>query len=556
LNDEMNEATGGKSRTLRYALIINVAVCIAYFFGGKLGLELHGLKTGAPLVWLPTGIAVAALFRFGNAVLPGIVIGAIAVVVQQLPSSFSVQIVAGLTLQIAAGPVQAFTAVIVLKHFAGADGLLRSFKSLSIFVIGGSFFSTAISAAMGASAFVMQGIIPPSIMFPVWFNWWIADALGVLVAAPVLLMLEGRWRRLIIAPKMAMELLAICIAVIVLATMLFSSVVSLSPFQASALTYFTFPFLIVASIRGGHLFTTVVTVQVTFITVIGTANGFGPFALQAEYANAYLNLFLIVSALTGLSLSTAVSERNVRETDLRQKRSELNRLYRASVMGEIGSGIAHEINQPLSVISIHTQMLLKRFGARDDDDEERVWLQEIDAGTKKVSGIIERVRNFVQKKQTDLVQFEINDEIRSAVQIVGTQMSLQNLVVDVQLAQAPLITTGDRIEFQLLIVNLLQNAVDAYRDFEATNKVIEITSKLKEKDKLEICVRDYGKGVDEDVAEHIFDSFRTTKSGGTGLGLSICRSVVEQMGGQISLMPKSGDGGGSAFVAQLPVTAA
>ena len=549
----MNEATGRQSRTLQSTLFLNIAVCIVYFLGGELGLELYGLDTGAPLVWLPTGIAVAALYRFGNGALPGIVVGAIAVVAAQLPHSFSAQTVAGLVLQISAGPVQALTAVFLLRHFADTGELLRSFKSLFVFVFSCSFLSTTISAAMGSSAFVMLGIIPSSILFPVWFNWWIADALGVMVAAPLLLMLENRWRRLVIAPKLARELIAVCIAVAVLATILFSDVASLSPFQASALTYFTFPFLILASIRGGHLFTAIVTALVTIVSVIGTANGFGPFAFQAEYANAYLNLFLIVSALTGLSLSTAVSERNARETDLQGKQSELSRLYRTSVMGEVGSGIAHEINQPLSVISIHTQMLLKRFRANDGLDEERAWLEKIGANAMSASGIIDRVRKFTQKNEVVLVPFEVNDEINSVVQIVSSRMLQNSLTADVQLSRTPLIVTGDRIEFQLLMVNLLQNAIDAYEDFEATNNLIEISSKLLENDKLEICVRDYGKGVDEDIAEHIFDSFRTTKDGGTGLGLSISRSVVERMGGRIRLTPISGDGEGSAFFVQLPI---
>ena len=546
----MNEARG-QSRTIRNTLSINIVVCIVYFLGGKLGLELHGVETGAPLVWLPTGIAVAAIFRFGNSALPGIVIGAIAIVGTQLPSSYTVSTIFGLVLQIAAGPLQALIGAYLLKRFTDREKLLLSFKSLFVFVLGCSLISSTFSAALGTSSIILQGIIPSSIALPVWFNWWIADALGVMVAAPLLLMLESRWRRLISSPKLAAELIMICFVVTTLAVILFSDVVKITPTQASAFTYITFPFLIVASIRGGHLFAAIVTMLVTSVSVVGTANGFGPFAFQAEYANANLNIFLIVSALTGLSLSTAIAERNAHETDLQRKQSELNHLYRASVMGEVSSGIAHEINQPLSVISIHIQMLLKRFGARDGIDDESGWLQEINTNAKRASGIIDRVRNFAQKKEAELVSFNINDEIRNVVQIVGTRISHKNLTANVQLSKAPLITTGDRIEFQLLIVNLLQNAIDAYDDFEATNHLIEISSKLRDIDEIEICVRDYGKGVEEDIAEQIFEAFRTTKDGGTGLGLSICRSVVERMGGRIKLMPNAGEGGGSAFCVQL-----
>ena len=552
----MNETADERPRTLQNILSINIAVCIVYFLGGKLGLELHGLETGAPLVWLPTGIAVAALFHFGNRALAGIVVGAIAVVGTQLPSSFTVSTVSGLVLQITAGPLQGLMAVYFLKRFTGTVKLLLSFKSLFVFVLCCSLISSILSAALGTSSIILQGIVPSSIALPVWFNWWIADALGVMVAAPLLLMLESRWRRLISSPKLAAELIMICFVVTTLAVILFSDVVKITPTQASAFTYITFPFLIVASIRGGHLFAAIVTMLVTSVSVVGTANGFGPFAFQAEYANANLNIFLIVSALTGLSLSTAIAERNANEVDLQRKQTELNRLYRTSVMGEVGSGIAHEINQPLSVISIHAQMLLKRYGARSGDDEERVWLEQINSNAMNASGIIDRVQKFSQKKEVELVQFEINDEIRSVVQIVSSRMSDNNLTADVRLSQAPLTVTGDRIEFQLLIVNLLQNAIDAYEDFDAANKSIEISSKLLGNDKLEICVRDYGKGVNEDIADQLFDSFRTTKDGGTGLGLSISRSVVERMGGQINLMSKDGEGGATVFCMQLPITKA
>ena len=552
----MNETADERPRTLQNILSINIAVCIVYFLGGKLGLELHGLETGAPLVWLPTGIAVAALFHFGNRALAGIVVGAIAVVGTQLPSSFSVSTVSGLVLQITAGPLQGLMAVYFLKRFTGTVKLLLSFKSLFVFVLCCSLISSILSAALGTSSIILQGIVPSSIALPVWFNWWIADALGVMVAAPLLLMLGSRWRRLISSPKLAAELIIICIAGTVLAALLFSDAVNIPPTLASAFTYFTFPVLIVASIRGGHLFAAIVTALVTLVTVLGTANGLGPFAIQGEHANAHLNIFLIVFAITGLSISTAIAERNANEVDLQRKQTELNRLYRTSVMGEVGSGIAHEINQPLSVISIHAQMLLKRYGARSGDDEERVWLEQINSNAMNASGIIDRVQKFSQKKEVELVQFEINDEIRSVVQIVSSRMSDNNLTADVRLSQAPLTVTGDRIEFQLLIVNLLQNAIDAYEDFDAANKSIEISSKLLGNDKLEICVRDYGKGVNEDIADQLFDSFRTTKDGGTGLGLSISRSVVERMGGQINLMSKDGEGGATVFCMQLPITKA
>ena len=203
----MNETADERPRTLQNILSINIAVCIVYFLGGKLGLELHGLETGAPLVWLPTGIAVAALFHFGNRALAGIVVGAIAVVGTQLPSSFTVSTVSGLVLQITAGPLQGLMAVYFLKRFTGTVKLLLSFKSLFVFVLCCSLISSILSAALGTSSIILQGIVPSSIALPVWFNWWIADALGVMVAAPLLLMLGSRWRRLISSPKLAAELI-------------------------------------------------------------------------------------------------------------------------------------------------------------------------------------------------------------------------------------------------------------------------------------------------------------------------------------------------------------
>jgi signal transduction histidine kinase len=542
LNDEMKkEVTGGQSSTLQNTLLTNIAVCIVYFLGGRLGLELHGLETGAPLVWLPTGVAVAALLHFGNRALLGIVIGAAAVVGTQLPSSFSVSTVSGLLLQIAAGPLQAMVAVYLLKRFADTERLLLSFKSLFVFVLGCSLLSSTLSAALGTSSIVLQGIIPLSIALPVWFNWWIADALGVMVATPLLLMLGSRWRRLVNSPKLTVELIIICIAVASLAVPLFSNAVNITPTQASAFTYFTFPFLIVASIRGGHLFAAIVTMLITSISVVGTANGFGPFAFQAEYANAHLNIFLIVSALTGLSLSTAISERNAREAELLRKQSQLNHLYRTSLIGEVGSGIAHEINQPLSVVSIHSQMLLKRLGG-SVDDEVHGWLKEIDANAARASSIIDRVRSFAGKREPEVKEFDINREIASVVQLMNTRMSLQNANAAISLSTVPLNVLGDKIEFQLLIVNLMQNAIDAYESVETSTNTIEVSSALSSNKTIEVIVRDFGQGIDEDVAEQLFDSFITTKEGGTGLGLSICRSVVERMRGHIKVVPTGGDG--------------
>jgi len=173
---------------------LNIIVSVFYFIGGLLGLALHDPMTGAPLVWLPTGIAVAALLHYGYKTLPGIALGAFAVVISQSPPTHILSLTLGIPLQVIAGPLQAFVAIWLLRKSGVEDSPFDTLYNLTKFLFICVGFSTIISATPGVAALLINNFIQPDDVPLAWLSWlmvvglWMIGGLGVAG-----LVVEGEW---------------------------------------------------------------------------------------------------------------------------------------------------------------------------------------------------------------------------------------------------------------------------------------------------------------------------------------------------------------------------
>ncbi len=249
-------------------------------------------------------------------------------------------------------------------------------------------------------------------------------------------------------------------------------------------------------------------------------------------------------------------------SEMVEKDSQLIQASKMTTLGEMSAGIAHEVNQPLNAIKMGSEYLEfmvstgQRIPAADLTDVVR----EISGQVDRAVAIIRRLRDFGRKSDFTKNRVQINDCVLSVMEIIGRQLALQNIDVQLELedAIAPVMAHSNRLE--QVIFNLLTNARDAINqrqenEREIVDHRILITSG-QQNGHVRLTVADTGVGIPESVKARIFEAFFTTKQmgEGMGLGLSITNEIVEDYGGTIQIGP--GIQGGTAFTLQFPLAGA
>ncbi len=243
------------------------------------------------------------------------------------------------------------------------------------------------------------------------------------------------------------------------------------------------------------------------------------------------------------------SARHATEQSVHQLRNELLHVSRLSEMGEMASALAHELNQPLTAI-INYLEACSRMLERDDAagrDQTKGLMQKASTQASRAGQIIQQLRKFVTKGETERTLETVNPMVKEAVELamVGTRHHAISATLD--LADGLPDIMIDRVQIQQVIMNLVRNAVDALADVERRELIVR-TSSLGDA-AVQIDVIDTGTGLAEEVAERLFQPFVTTKADGIGIGLSICRTIVDAHSGK--LWASVNPGGGTAFHVSL-----
>lgn len=233
-------------------------------------------------------------------------------------------------------------------------------------------------------------------------------------------------------------------------------------------------------------------------------------------------------------LTAEINQRKQMQDEIQQQRNELAHVGRVSMIGEMATSLAHELNQPLTVISGCVQFCLNslRCGAVSQEkfcDSMTQAVEQADRATK----IVRRVRDFVHKGQPKREQIDFNDAIRAIAPLLRSDAREHGVEVELDLAETMLPVKADPIELQQVVLNLAHNGIEAMAKTEAASRRLSIRTCEYSHGGTEVIVRDHGSGVPSEVREHMFDPFVTTKPHGLGMGLSISRSIIEAHGGRI-----------------------
>ena len=254
----------------------------------------------------------------------------------------------------------------------------------------------------------------------------------------------------------------------------------------------------------------------------------------------------------------------VTTSDITKRLEAEQQLIQASKMatlGEMATGVAHELNQPLSVIKTASSFFVKKIdqGRPIEPPLLSSMLKKIDSNVDRATRIINHMRQFARKSEVNLVKVQINDVIEKAFEIFSQQLKVRGIDVTWHLAETLPKIWVDPSRLEQVFINLLLNARDAIEeetagaDYGSTAGTITIATSLRA-DRVVAEVADTGPGIPGHVLEKIFEPFFTTKEvgKGTGLGLSISYGIVKDCGGDIRA--ESDPGGGARFILEFPVT--
>ncbi len=248
-----------------------------------------------------------------------------------------------------------------------------------------------------------------------------------------------------------------------------------------------------------------------------------------------------------------VTERLRTEAQLRQLQADFTRSARISMLGELATSIAHEVNQPLSAIVTNAETSL-RWMNREVPNLEKVrqLTGRIAESARDASAIVKRVRSMAARGAPEAVTLDLNEVVTEALMFVRHEFDSQSIALVLELLDEAPMVLGDRVQLQQVLVNLLINAEQAVARGHGAREIAVATCRGDD-GSVTATVRDNGPGIAEADLERVFDGFFTTRHDGVGIGLSICQSIVSAHGGR--LVAENRPEGGAAFSVTLPAAA-
>jgi PAS domain S-box-containing protein len=246
-----------------------------------------------------------------------------------------------------------------------------------------------------------------------------------------------------------------------------------------------------------------------------------------------------------------ITERREAELDAARQRNELARLSRVAVLGELSGALAHELNQPLAAILSNVQAA-QRILARDPPDlaEVRTILRDVVEDDLRAREVISRLRVLMEKGEVRQRPVDLNQVVLDVLRLVNSDLLLQGVAAHTDLAPALPAVSGDIVQIQQVLLNLILNGCHAMGNGHTGERKLALCTAEADGDGVRVSVSDAGAGIPPTDMDRIFEPFFTTHAGGVGLGLAVCRSIIGAHGGK--LWASNNEEGGASFHFTLP----
>ncbi|CUW39610.1 putative Two-component sensor histidine kinase [Magnetospirillum sp. XM-1] len=400
----------------------------------------------------------------------------------------------------------------------------------------------AVAAALGfALPYMAAGLLPWSELPAVTAQYWVGDVIAILTVTPFLLLLRRRTPGN--GPRRSrFETASHALAVACALAVTFNPLVP----DPSKILYVLFLPVIWVAMRRGLAGTTVAVLGVQMGVIAGLS------VLPGHWQDlTYYQTVMVALAATGLLVGAVVSERWRLEASLGQRRAELARVARLSLIGEMASSLAHELNQPLFTTMGYTRASRQLLARGGDQAEVLDLMNRAVAEAERAAEVLRSIRGFL-RQDGQPAQVELKAALDGILGFVMPEIRRHGITLTVDLPPDLQPVWIDPVQLDQVLLNLLRNSIDALANRERPDGSgrIAIAATRRERT-VEVSVADTGPGVPEDKVGPLFDLFFTTKPSGMGLGLPICRSIVESHGGRLWLARNGPDGACFSFTLPL-----
>jgi signal transduction histidine kinase len=520
-------------------------VAILYVLAALAGLRFDAVSGFASLVWAPTGIALAVVLLAGRRIWPGIFIGAlVANVITGAPLLAAAGIGVGNTLEAVIGAY-------ALRRVPGFRLRLASMRDVLALIVFGALLATMISALIGVATLYFAGLAARQNLAETWRTWWIGDAIGALLIAPLILVWAATprarlsARRVVEAAVLMLGLLGACVFVFIISVSRGGGPLG----QA----YVFFPLLMWAAIRFNQRGAVTATAIVSAIAITGTVMGRGPF-IQPTLHDSLLALqtFMGITGATFLVLGASISERERSREQLREAHRIATAANRAKA--EFLAVMSHELRTPLNAIAGYAELLaLGVPGPLTPKQTDAVG--RIQSNQEHLLALIDDVLSFARieagTSPIAIGPVGVGKAIDSLEASVRPDLERQELSYIWNGCDSALVVRADRVKLRQILLNVLGNAIK----FTPPQGRIEL-SVARSADRVSIRISDTGVGIPPEMTEHVFEPFFQVQTGttreypGVGLGLAISRDFARAMGGDITV--ESVLGKGTVLTVELP----
>ncbi|TAK76280.1 MAG: PAS domain-containing sensor histidine kinase [Gammaproteobacteria bacterium] len=278
---------------------------------------------------------------------------------------------------------------------------------------------------------------------------------------------------------------------------------------------------------------------------------------EGEFRWFESNIRLIIDEQTRIINEIQLASRDITDRVLDKKArlrgQQLAHVFRLSTMEEMASGIAHEISQPLAAVVNYTRGCIRHLGnSSHDRDQLRDIMEKAAIQAERAGEIVQRLKNFFCKGQLVKTACKVNNVVRETVSLIKNELTLSKTKVDFAFDKNLPFIFIDKIQIQQVLLNLIQNAIEAMQENHVKEKRVHIHTKTIPSDIIEITISDTGPGFPKEIIHKAFTPFFTTKAHGRGMGLAICRSIIEAHGGQFTINPNANSNGWIRFT--LPIS--
>ena len=231
---------------------------------------------------------------------------------------------------------------------------------------------------------------------------------------------------------------------------------------------------------------------------------------------------------------------------------QLAHVMRLSTMGEMASGMAHELNQPLTALVSYCGTALKLAEAIPSLPEGYLdILHRAGEQAHRAGDVIRHLREFVRKSSDDRSRVVLDDLVQGVIEFISWEIRDSAIQLDFLPSSGAHQVFIDRVQIEQVIINLIRNSIEAIRLNDMTDGRVDIRTRLDDSDSIVLCIADNGPGIDSAIADSLFEPYQTNKETGMGMGLSISRSIIEAHGGKLWAAMETSPG--AMFCMRLPL---